>query len=363
MKYAKITKFNFILSLIFTIILLLMLRPLWLDVKTLEANSTRARIDVYTQEKGRETPNFGLFDGQNYLRSATWMPRVGRQGYNFEKKNSRIRFVIESKEDAFVVIDLRGPFVIKNPKKRSDGLLPYWVDYEKLSINNGPNILKNKISVWHDKPYIYKLPVKAGQKYDVLVKWKESSKGRALYHVDYYILIILVVLAFLFASKVVKYLAQFKTKQLKSRIDIVFLSVFFVLLFVPMAHISDAEKSDQENRMLAKYEPLWQNGKLNLKYGEKFEKWFNDHFWGRDDVIKLYSKFRYSVSDYYSNGWSGLQLYFAKDGWMFDSGETRKFKGFSPKNMDKVIQNFVKLKNFFHKKNIKFYFFLSPTLF
>ena len=73
---------------------------------------------------------------------------------------------------------------------------------------------------------------------------------------DVLLLITLFTLFFLLYFKILAWLMKLKWVQNKSRIDIVFLTVFFILLFVPMLHISDAEKSEQENRMLAKYTPL-----------------------------------------------------------------------------------------------------------
>lgn len=111
--------------------------------------------------------------------------------------------------------------------------------------------------------------------------------------VNIYGFVILVTSYFLFTYKLGKYLSRFKIEEHHSRIDIVFLTVFFILLFLPMLHISDAEKSEQENRMLAKYTPLidyW--GGYNLKYGKNFDAWFSDRFWGRDELIKVYYKIK-----------------------------------------------------------------------
>ena len=86
--------------------------------------------------------------------------------------------------------------------------------------------------------------------------------------VNIYGFVILVTSYFLFTYKLGKYLSRFKIEEHHSRIDIVFLTVFFILLFVPMLHISDAEKSEQENRMLAKYTPLidyWGGVQLKIR--------------------------------------------------------------------------------------------------
>ena len=149
-------------------------------------------------------------------------------------------------------------------------------------------------------PYIiYKTPV------NIEAKWQVK--------VDYYILFIIAVISLLAAHKIVKYLAQFKFKENSSRIDIVFVTIFFVLLFVPMLKISGADKSEKENRMLAKYVPFIKNGQINLKYSTNFESWYNDRFLGRDFLINIWSFLEHTINPSRGNK-RGL---IGKDGWLF----------------------------------------------
>ncbi len=122
-----------------------------------------------------------------------------------------------------------------------------------------------------------------------------------------YFLIVLCASWFIF-SKGIGYLARFKVFENHSRIDIVFLSIFFILLFIPMLNISDAEKSEQENRMLAAKPHLVHNGVLDNAFGTKFNDWFNDHFWGRKKIIFLYNFLRFGES-------KGALI--GKNGWLF----------------------------------------------
>ena len=87
---------------------------------------------------------------------------------------------------------------------------------------------------------------------DPCIIYKENLFLKKGTIIDWHLFIILATFYFFITYKVVKYLARFKVEKNYSRIDIVFLSMFFTLLFVPMLKISDAEKSVQENRMLAK---------------------------------------------------------------------------------------------------------------
>ena len=80
-----------------------------------------------------------------------------------------------------------------------------------------------------------------------------------------------------------------------------------------MSNISDAEKSSQENRMLAKFPSLLLNGQLNKAYGTDFEKWFNDRFAGRDFMQYMYTKLQKTVNSIVKQG----RVYLGKDDWCF----------------------------------------------
>lgn len=191
-------------------------------------------------------------------------------------------------------------------------------------------------------PYIiYKSPVNIESKWQVKV--------------DYYILFIIAVISLLAAHKVVKYLAQFKFKESSSRIDIVFVTVFFVLLFIPMMKISGADKSEKENRMLAKYVPFIKNGQINLKYSTNFESWYNDRFLGRENLITLMDFLKYNLSSVYANQ---KAIYFKKTGWMFALPFVTNIPSSGQINV--INDSLKKLNDFLAKQNIKLYVLVTP---
>ncbi|MGN1091244.1 MAG: hypothetical protein ACI4RJ_01970, partial [Alphaproteobacteria bacterium] len=58
----------------------------------------------------------------------------------------------------------------KGQDKRFDGEhLPVWIDYKSIKID-GKEILSIPVSVWHDKPYRYEMPVKDGQEITLEIK-------------------------------------------------------------------------------------------------------------------------------------------------------------------------------------------------
>lgn len=179
--------------------------------------------------------------------------------------------------------------------------------------------------------------------------------------IDYYIFFIIFVISMLAAHKIVQYLAQFKFKEKTSRIDIVFVTVFFVLLFIPMMKISDAEKSDQENRMLAKYVPFIKEGQINLKYSTNFESWYNDHFLGRDFLINIYNFLEKKINPNRGNK-NGL---IGKDGWLFTTSSNsiamyRHANLFTEEELQTIGKNLTEFVAEAKKRGVQeVYFYLS----
>lgn len=173
---------------------------------------------------------------------------------------------------------------------------------------------------------------------------------------DVLLLITLFTLFFLLYFKILAWLMKLKWVQNKSRIDIVFLTVFFILLFLPMLHISDAEKSEQENRMLAKYTPLIDyRGGCNLKYGKNFDAWFSDRFWGRDELIKVYYKIK-KINKYTITAKASK----LKNDWYFNDNELSTLT-ISEKQKVQYKKNIQYLLQFCKENNIKCYMEIVPA--
>ncbi len=144
------------------------------------------------------------------------------------------------------------------------GSNPGEVVISDLQVKGGKNVKLNYNEF--NKNQIDKYEIKGNKLYissnqgDPYIWYKQELNLPAGMQIDWCRFIIISVLAFLLMYKFVQYLSKFKIEKQHSRIDIVMLAVFFALLFVPMSHISDAEKSEQENRMLAKKPQLTIDG-------------------------------------------------------------------------------------------------------
>ena len=195
----------------------------------------------------------------------------------------------------------------------------------------------------------------------IIYKTPVNIEAKRQVRLDYYILFIIAVISLLAGHKIVKYLAQFKFKESSSRIDIVFVTVFFVLLFIPMLKISGADKSEKENRMLAKYVPFIKNGQINLKYSTNFESWYNDRFFGRDFLINIWSFLEQKINPNRGND----KVLIGKNSWLFyklnnsiENFQNRKW--FSQAELERAARYLSAINSWAKENGKDFYYVIAP---
>ena len=180
-------------------------------------------------------------------------------------------------------------------------------------------------------------------------------------HFDCLLFIIVLILGYLFSLKLTSYIADFKSIKNQSRIDIIFLSVFFILLFLPISHIDQSKISQTENKTLAKYpHMITKKGKLNLEFGKKFDEWFNDRFYLRNAIVKYYIQTKYKITykiysknDYFCN---------KKTNWMgsFKNPSYAHYYN-NKKELESIILGANTIQNFCNNNNIKLYILIAPV--
>ncbi len=171
-------------------------------------------------------------------------------------------------------------------------------------------------------------------------------------------LLTIVILTCLLAYKLTGCGAIFKTIQNKPLADTIFLTIFFVFLLIPMSRINMSDISLQENRTLAKWQPLInENHKINFEFGKNFNDWFNDRFRLRNLFISSNHHIRFNLSN---TIYKEPPRYFNKNSyWTFNTDWVSiKSDG---KNFTQIINNIDLLKNFCDRNNIKLYILLAPT--
>ncbi len=192
----------------------------------------------------------------------------------------------------------------------------------------------------------------------ITIEFPKTIKGQN--NIDVYIFTILATIYFFISYKLVKYLATFKLEGHYSRIDIVFLSLFFTAIFIPMWNISDQETSQNENRTLAARPTLKAIYDKSQNYGQQFEQWFNDHFYSREKIIRFHDYIQRSITKRGND-----KVLIGKDNWLFYTLENsiNNFKNtstFSDKELENIAQYLSDINNWAKQHGKEFYYLICP---
>lgn len=251
-----------------------------------------------------------------------------------------------------------------SPEKKGQSEYQILVDFANLTINDTP-VLKNIVQVSHQHPYIHHAKIHKAEPLRISLEARRHklsfSDLSERYSISYLILFTVAILAFLLAYKIVNYLAGFKLLQHNSRIDIVFLSIFFIFLYIPMSHISKEETSPNENRVLAKYPELLDDNGIDTRFGKKFENWFNDRFFGRRFMLSAEDKTKGLIEPHRGN----KKVMVGKEGWLFYKGgnSVNNFinkSELSSHQLEKGTQYLTSINNWCKARGKKFYYIIVP---
>ena len=146
----------------------------------------------------------------------------------------------------------------------------------------------------------------------------------------------------------------------RSGVDIVFVSLFGVLLYVPMMHVSEATTSSREQRRLAVKPHLFigegSDIDIDSDYGKKFDAWFNDRFFGRPALIKLHDVIRNKLSNIVRTRFA---IYSKKNGWEFCLPHVSSLDC-RPPSLQVIAQTLIQLDKFCRQNQIKLYILEAP---
>lgn len=175
---------------------------------------------------------------------------------------------------------------------------------------------------------------------------------------DFLLFIVISILGYLISLKITSYIADFKTIKNQSRIEILFLTAFFIILLLPMLHITQGEISVSENRKLATWHKLInKEGKINYTFGKNFENWFNDRFAFRKELIDINYVYKFFIN---SKLETEKMYFFKKSNVVFSKYYIPKEKIFSKKDIKPIAAELNKLNKFCNKHNIKLYVLIVP---
>ncbi len=152
--------------------------------------------------------------------------------------------------------------------------------------------------------------------------------------------------------KISSYLADFKNIKKQSRIDIIFLLIFFFLLFIPMSKINQEKISKEENRTLAVYKPLIKHAKINYNFGKNYDKWFSDRFCLRKNIIEWEKLLTFIINVNPTGGMIDKQTGFQYMDW--------EFRHYNISTIKKNFEYINKLNDFCNQNQIKLYILITP---
>ena len=331
-----------IITIILTICIIVLTNKFWLVFKPMPVDfdiNGQGKCNIEVQLNKKDNDKFDKIKTQSITLD---LNKNNHVSFNVERARfpKRIKFVISGlKSNSPIEIS---NITLRNGKYKLDDLKQFISSEESLIIKN------NSLVIYPDHGIIN-------------LEYKKSLNVRTAIKFDFKLFVIILILTYLLTYKLSNYVADFKSVKEKSRIDIIFLTIFFIFLFIPMSHINQDEISKQENRRLAKCQPfITQNGEINYDFGKNFNEWFNDRFYLRESFIK-HNDFKLI----FSSNWQTKNVIKGKNNWLFlgwnESIESySNIKLFSQEELDSITSYLSSINNYCKKNNKKFYFFIAP---
>jgi alginate O-acetyltransferase complex protein AlgJ len=152
-----------------------------------------------------------------------------------------------------------------------------------------------------------------------------------------------------------------KTEKIYSFISTV---MFLIIICLPLSnqfigYYKAGEASTMENRVLAS-KPTFDLKNMDA-YPAAYEKWYNDHFLGRDRILRWHHLMSYFL---FSKSPTPQKVAIGKDGWLFETDRERPFFSGaftrSDEEINKLVREFHDRTEQYTQMGIKFYVFFAP---
>jgi len=339
----KIMKKRTLLAILLTVLCLIATNKFWLIYKPTIAEFKIRGEGKYNIELQLNQKNNAKFKKNRFYKKEINLSdkSVFKTEIN-PKKAKRFRFIVSSLNASAT----RERVEIQTPIRLGKVTIDNFNDFE---IQNATSTIQNKSLIL------------SSQNEKIILTYKKPIKIRASKRFLFETFTIILILSFLLFYKLFDYIADFKTIKHKSRIEIIFLVAFFVILFIPLSNISQEKTSKSENRTLAIYKPfINKKGEINYNFGKNYDKYFNDRFNGRNTLIKINDKIQKTANDnfYIKNNY----ILNKKNGWMGDTNYLKENSNtlFEEKDLNKALKNIERIKKFCNQNNIKLYILIAP---
>lgn len=331
-----------LISIVGTIVFAILTNHYWLVFKPMETN-----FDI----KGIGTAQITVFLDKKYNDEDWQKAKSETKKINLYKTN-HIQYFVENsrcpKKFKIEITDINNPVKISNITIRNG-------EY-KLNDLNSFKAQKGKLVIENNNLILYPKNSQA-----VLI-YNKKLDIKPLVIFDKLLLIIILVLTYALLYRITSYLADFETLKDQSKIDKVFLFIFFLILIIPSFKIDKSDISGNENRTLAKYKGFIVDERINFNFGKDFENWFNDRFLTRNQLISLNTKINNLFSPNHSEN---IENIMGSDNWLFYKKEssTENYRNsivFTDKELQDIAKNLERIQSDVKSKNAKFYLVICP---
>lgn len=138
--------------------------------------------------------------------------------------------------------------------------------------------------------------------------------------------------------------------------DKVFVSVFFLLLFLPAMHLNDEVISGQENRALNQKPVFMNQAGLNFNFGREFDGWFSDRFWGRSSLMAVYLSGLQKINRNFETS----KAFMGENNFIFLKEHYRSFRNLSEAELPAYRHQIERLYRFSKRNGITTYLLIAP---
>ncbi len=331
-----------IIAIIITIVTIIATNKLWLIFKPMPVDfdiKGKGQCNIEVQLNKKDNDKFNKIKTQNIILD---LSKDTHASFNVKRSRfpKRIKFIITGLEDNSP-IEISN-VTLRNGKCNLDDLKQFSNSTGKLGIKN------NSLIIYPDNNVIN-------------LEYKKTLNARTAIKFDFKVFVIILILTYLLAYKLSNYVADFKTIKGKSRIEIIFLTIFFVFLFIPMSNISQENISKQENRTLAQYKPfINQDYEINYDYGKNFNEWFNDRFYLRKNFLDIQD-----LKLFLSTNWITKDVMKGSHDWLFLAlkESTDSYSNsvmFTDEELNSIDSYLDNINKYCNTHNKKFYFIIAP---
>ncbi len=322
--------------------------------------SQNARIDLLNA--GTESNSVTLVSHEAdkaKLLSPNWFKRANGIGkvlhFKMKRRWEHYEVTLQAIGDGNLNIQFKG-----KDRKVNGRRYPALVDFKNVYVNGKKHIGSRK-TVWHDKPFTVNVKVKDGDKIVLKMEARKHIFRMSDFHRFYHTNFRMVLAVFIVSCLLYSFLASMYAKGRAMggrRSDMLFLVGFFIMLVIPMLHISEEVRSKAERRNLAVYDPIVRNGKFNMNYGNKVDKWFSDRFWGREEIMESYFRLVLNLNSYPNIGGA---IYNSDTKWMFNLYQINNRKSIGNKTSKEIISSINKFNQYIKAKGAKLYLMIVPA--